>query len=415
MAQAKSQTARKAPSPFKPWKLGKLKIKNRIAKAATFEGLTPGGVPGEKLAAFHERFAMGGTGIITVAYGAVNDDARTFDDQMCMKDDHVIESLKNITGRIHAHGAAASIQLAHCGMQTNYSKNSSKPFSKGASFGMNYYGLFSGIPFIRPMSEADILTIIDDYGLAAARAVEAGFDIIELHMGHGYLFSQFLCPAVNKRKDRWGGSIENRSRFARMAIQKVRDEIGPDVPIIVKMNVADGFKGGLSNEDAIEAAKMVDQEGAASMIVLTGGFSSKNPMYFFRGKSPIKPLIKMQKSLIKRLVYTLAARNFPDMPFEELYFLEQAKRIKDAVSLPVGLVGGVKSLSSFHKVMEEGFASIVLGRALIHEPDLPDQYAAGTKEVSGCISCNRCVAHIDADEGVICPLTKEELEAQAAA
>lgn len=413
MAAKRTTPATKVPSPFKPWKLGKLKIKNRIAKAATFEGLTGGGVPGEKFAEFHERYAAGGSGIVTVAYGAVNSDARTFDDQMCMKDDHVIESLKKVTARIKSHGAAASIQLAHCGMQTNFAGNSTKPFSKGASYGLNLYGLFSGIPFIRPMSDADILTIIDDYGSAAARAVEAGFDIIELHMGHGYLFSQFLCPAVNKRKDRWGGSIENRSRFARMAIQKVREMIGPDIPVIVKMNVTDGFKGGLTNEDAIEAAEMVDQEGAASMIVLTGGFSSRNPMYFFRGQSPIKPLIKMQKSFIKRMVYTLAARNFPDMPFEEMYFMEQAKRIKDAVSLPVGLVGGVKSLSSFNKVMEEGFATIVLGRALIREPDLPTLYATGKKEESSCISCNRCVAHIDADEGVICPLTKDELEQAA--
>lgn len=405
-----------APSPFEPWKLGGLKIKNRLIKTATFEGLTPGGVVSDKFGDFHERFAAGGVGVVTVAYGAVNDDARTFDDQMCMKDDAVIDALKKVTKRIHKHGASASIQLAHCGMQTKYSGLSSKPFSKSAKWGINPYGLFSGIPFVKPLSEAEILQIVDDYGEAAARAVEAGFDIIELHMGHGYLFSQFLSPGSNRRRDKFGGDVEGRSLFARLAIKKVRERVGPKVPIFVKLNVKDGYEGGLSNEEAIEAAKLVEADGAASMLVLTGGFSSKNPMYLFRGKSPIKPMVKMQKTFVNRLVYTLAARNFPDMEFKEMYFLENAKKIKAALSgLPVCLVGGVKSLSSYHTIMEEGFDAISLGRALIHEPNLPNLYASGEKETSGCISCNRCVAHIDADDGVICPMIRdEELAAQAA-
>ena len=403
----------KSADPFSPWTLNKLGLKNRIIKTATFEGLAPDGAPGEKLAAFHERFAEGGSGVVTVAYGAVNNDARTFDDQMCMQDDHVIKALKNVTERIHNHGASASIQLAHCGMQTKYSKLSSKYFSKGASYGINTYGLFAGIPFIKPLTEAEIIQIADDYASSAVRAVEAGFDIIELHMGHGYLFSQFLCPAVNRRKDKFGGSIENRARFPLMAVRKVREAIGPDIPIFVKLNVRDGFEGGLSVEESLEVAKMVEADGAASLLVLTGGFSSKNPMYLFRGKSPIKPLIKMQKSFINKLIYTLAARNFPDMPFKEMYFLENAKKIRAEIKMPIALVGGIKSLSSFYKTIEEGFDAIVLGRALINQPDLPKLYTNKEAEVSNCISCNRCVAHIDADDGVVCPLLTDETQAVA--
>ncbi len=400
-------------NPFSNWSLNKVELKNRIIKTATFEGLAPAGMPGEKLAKFHERFAEGGSGIVTVAYGAVNNDARTFDDQMCMLDDDVINQLKNVTAGIHKHGAAASIQLAHCGMQTKYSKLSSKYFSKGASYGINAYGLFAGIPFVKPLTESEIEQIVADYATSAQRAVEAGFDIVELHMGHGYLFSQFLCPAVNRRKDKFGGSIENRARFPLMAVRAVREAIGPDVPIIVKLNVKDGFEGGLTLEDSIQVAKMVEADGAASMLVLTGGFSSKNPMYLFRGKSPIKPLIKMQKSFINKLIYTLAARNFPDMPFKEMYFLENAKKIRAEVSMPIALVGGIKSLESFEKTMEEGFDAIVLGRALINQPDLPNLYKNKDTAVSNCISCNRCVAHIDADDGVVCPLLTEELELTA--
>ncbi len=403
----------KSADPFGSWMLNKLKLKNRIVKTATFEGLTPAGVPGDKLEAFHERYAQGGSGVITVAYGAVNNDARTFDDQMCMQDDHVIEALKKVTTRIHKHNAAASIQLAHCGMQTKYSNLSSKRFSKGASYGINTYGLFAGIPFIKPLKEAEILQIVDDYASAAKRAIEAGFDIIELHMGHGYLFSQFLCPAVNRRRDKFGGSIENRARFALMSVKKVREAIGPDVPIFVKLNVKDGFKGGLTVEDSIKVAKMIEADKAASMLVLTGGFSSKNPMYLFRGQSPIKPLIQMQKSLVNKIIYTLAARNFPSMPFKEMYFLENAKKIRAEVKMPIALVGGIKSLASFYKTMEEGFDAIVLGRALINQPNLPSIYKNKEAEVSNCISCNRCVAHIDGDDGVICPLLTDEVQATA--
>lgn len=402
-----------AKSVFEPWGLGPLTLKNRIIKAATFEGLAQGGVPDARLVNFHEKFAAGGAGVVTVAYGAVNDDARTFDHQMCMQDDRIKGVLKDVTAAIHRHGAMASLQLAHCGMQTRYSKLSTKPFSLGASWGMNPYGLFAGIPFMRPMPEAVIEQTADDYAVSAKRAVEAGFDMLELHMGHGYLFSQFMSPAYNKRRDKFGGNLENRMRFPRMAIRRVREAVGPDVPIIVKLNLQDGFEGGSTLEDCIEAARILEADGDASLLVLTGGFSAKNPMYLFRGPSAIKPLIKIQKSLVAKLVYTLAARKFPDMPFTEMFFLDDAKKVREAVNMPMALVGGIKSLANFKTVVGAGFDAVVLGRTLIHEPGLPNMYAAGEQSTSGCISCNRCVAHIDSDDGVICPVNVE-MEAEAA-
>ena len=398
--------------PFAPWTLGGLTLRNRIIKTATFEGLTPKGVPGERLARFHEKFAKGGAGVVTVAYGAVNADARTFDDQMCMRDD-VIEPLQMITERIKSHGAAASIQLAHCGFQTKYSRLSSKPFSKGPSRGINRYGLFAGIPFIKPYKKDELVNIAADYGASALRAKEAGFDLVELHMGHGYLFSQFLCLKTNKRDDEFGGSVQNRLRFPLMALRKVREALGRDMPIIVKMNVADGFKGGLTTEEAVEIAETLEKDGAASLLELSGGFSSINPMYLFRGKSPIKPLIAAQKNPVNKLIYSLAAKNFPDMPFEEMYFLERARRVRSAVKMPVGLVGGIKSLASINAAMSEGFDAAVMGRALIHEPDLINQYQAGLATQSGCISCNRCVAGIDGEDGVVCPIVQEALQEAA--
>jgi 2,4-dienoyl-CoA reductase-like NADH-dependent reductase (Old Yellow Enzyme family) len=196
-------------------------------------------------------------------------------------------------------------------------------------------------------------------------------------------------------------------RFPRLALRRVREAVGPDVPIVVKLNLQDGFEDGSTLDDCIEASKIIEQDGDASLLVLTGGFSAKSPMYLFRGPSAIKPLIAIQKNLIAKLVYTLAAKKFPDMPFKEMFFLDDAKKVREAVKMPIALVGGIKSLANFKTVMHEDFDGIVLGRTLIHEPDLPKIYETGEQSTSGCISCNRCVAHIDSDDGVICPINVE--------
>ena len=387
--------------PFSPWSLRGLELKNRFIKAATYEGHCPGGRPDRQgLSAFHEAFAKGGVGLCTVSYGSVEPGGRTFDDQMCLQDD-ILDDLKFVTDTIHRHDAKVAIQLAHCGGLSKWSGWFGKR-ARGPSPGFNAMGAFIGSPLIRALRVDELEELAENYATAAVRAVRAGFDALELHMGHGYLLSQFLCPRINRRKDDYGGSQENRARFPLHVLRAVRDAVGDAVPIIVKLNLRDGFKGGVELEDSVPFAKQLEAADADTL-VLSGGFSGRNAMYLFRGPTFVEELIKVQRRKIDKLIYRMARPSLRSMPFEELYFMKHARQVRAAVDLPLICVGGVQSLSSVHRALEETYDAVQLGRALIHDPALVNHYRDGVKTESGCTVCNLCVAEMDRD-GVKCVL-----------
>ena len=396
-----SEPSQQKINPFAPWTLRGLELKNRFIKAATFEGHCPGGRPDrEGLAAFHEAFAKGGAGLCTVSYGSVEPGGRTFDDQMCLQDD-ILDDLRYVTDKIHNHGAKAAIQLAHCGGLSKWSGWAGRR-ARGPSAGFNGMGAFIGSPLIRALKVDELTQLTEDYQNAAVRAVEAGFDALELHMGHGYLLSQFLCPSINKRKDDYGGSQENRARFPLEVLRAVREGVGNNVPIIVKMNLRDGFRGGVEIEDSVRFAKLLEANDADAL-VLSGGFSGRNAMYLFRGPTFVEELIKVQRRKIDKLIYRMARPSLRSQPFEELYFLKHARKVRAEVNLPLICVGGVQSLASVHRALEEVYDALQLGRALIHDPALVNHYRDGVKTESGCTVCNLCVAEMDRD-GVKCVL-----------
>ncbi len=399
-----SEPSQQKIDPFAPWTLRGLELKNRFIKAATFEGHCPGGRPDrEGLAAFHEAFAKGGAGLCTVSYGSVEPGGRTFDDQMCLSDD-ILDDLKYVTEKIHGQGAKASIQLAHCGGLSKWSGWSGRR-ARGPSAGFNGMGTFIGSPLIRPLKVEELKQLAEDYQNAAKRTVEAGFDALELHMGHGYLLSQFLCPRINKRQDDYGGSQENRARFPLEVLRAVREGVGNSVPIIVKMNLRDGFRGGVELEDSVRFAKQLEANDADAL-VLSGGFSGRNAMYLFRGPTFVEELIKVQRRKVDKLIYRMARPSLRSQPFEELYFLKHARKVRAEVNLPLICVGGVQSLASVHRALEEVYDALQLGRALIHDPALVDHYRDGVKTESGCTVCNLCVAEMDRD-GVKCVLNDD--------
>ena len=399
-----SDASKRQIDPFAPWTLRGLELRNRFTKAATFEGHCPGGRPHRQgLAAFHETFARGGAGLCTVSYGSVEPGGRTFDNQMCLQDD-ILDDLSYVTGKIHAHGAKAAIQLAHCGGMSKWRGWVGRR-ARGPSGAFNALGAFVGTPLTRAFKVRELEQLAEDYRSAAVRAVDAGFDALELHMGHGYLLSQFLCPAINKRKDEYGGSRENRERFPLEVLRAVREGVGDAVPIIVKLNLRDGFRGGVEIEDSVAFARQLEANDADAL-VLSGGFSSRNAMYLFRGPTFVEELIKVQRRRIDKLVYRMARPSLRSLPFEELYFLEHARKVRAAVDLPLICVGGVQSLASVHRALEEVYDAVQLGRALIHDPALVNHYRDGVKTESGCTVCNLCVAEMDRD-GVKCVLNDD--------
>jgi len=261
----------------------------------------------------------------------------------------------------------------------------------------------AGMPFARAMTEDDLTKVIEEFGTAAAMARDAGFDAVEIHLGHGYLLSQFISPATNRRRDRWGGSLDNRMRLPLAVLARVRDRVGATFPIVAKTNLRDGFRGGLEIEEAIGVVERLEGAGIDA-VVLSGGFTSRNPFYLFRGKRPLREMIEVEKSRLQKLTLRLfGARVIKEYPFQELYFLDLARRVRQAVRMPLVLLGGALSLENLETAMREGFDFVAMGRALIADPDLIGRMQRGEAPRSRCTSCNKCVAEMDRN-GVRCVL-----------
>jgi 2,4-dienoyl-CoA reductase-like NADH-dependent reductase (Old Yellow Enzyme family) len=386
---------------FTPARLGHLTLRNRVIKTATFEGMTPDGVPGDALVGHHRTLATGGVGMTTVAYGGVSERGRTFKNQLLVAAANV-PRLRALTDAVHAEGAAVSLQLAHCGFFSKHRVRDGR-WPRGPSFVPNPYGAGAGMPFARGMSEADIAEATADFARAAALTREAGFDALELHLGHGYLLSQFLSPATNRRRDRFGGSLENRLRFPLAVVEQVRAAVGPDFPILAKTNLRDGFRGGLELPDATLIARALEGAGVDAL-VLSGGFTSRTPFFLLRGGRPLAEMIEVAPSAIQKLVLRLTGPLIiRAYPFTEMFFLPEAAEVRKAVRMPLVLLGGVLSLENLERAMREGFEFVALGRALIADPDLVNRMARGEATRSRCISCNKCVAEMDRG-GVRCVL-----------
>ncbi len=254
------------------------------------------------------------------------------------------------------------------------------------------------------MSAADIERTVNDYARAASLLCRSGFDALEIHMGHGCLLSQFISPATNQRSDAYGGSFANRMRMPLQVLAAVREAVGKQVPLLAKINLGDGFDGGLDIADAVRAAQLLEA-GGIDAIVMSGGFVSRTPMYLFRGDSPLPAMIALEKNPAMHLAMRLGGRrSFQAMPFEPLYFLEQAKRVRDAVRVPLAYLGGVTSGADVEQLMGAGFDLVCIGRALLYEPQMVNRLRADPSYRSACNHCNLCVATTAAAEGTRCVL-----------
>src|SRR5450755_2137128 len=241
------------PKVFASATLGPVTLRNRIIKAATFEGVMPGGEVSDQLVEFHRLVAQGGAAMSTVAYLAVSPEGRT--DRHCLLLDQAnLPGLRRLTDAVHAEGAAAAAQVGHAGPVANSRSNRAPALSPSGGFTPMGTRLHA-------VSVEQIARITEDYRLAALQAVEAGFDAIEVHVGHNYLLSAFLSPKLNRRNDQFGGSVENRARFARQVLRAVREAVGDTVALTAKLNMADGVPGGLWLEDSLEVASLFESDG----------------------------------------------------------------------------------------------------------------------------------------------------------
>jgi 2,4-dienoyl-CoA reductase-like NADH-dependent reductase (Old Yellow Enzyme family) len=393
-------------APFSGARLGSLELKNRIIKAATYEGMSPGGVPSDRLLAFHRAIAEGGVAMTTIAYCATEADGRIHQGMMYLHEG-VADRLGTIVEAVHAAGARISGQLVHCG---NFSRNRRLQRLKrplGPSAQVNMIGIPSGVPLAGAMTLADIDHLVETFAAAASFMKRLGFDAAEIHFGHGYALSQFISPKTNHRSDAYGGSLENRMRLPLRVIEAVRNAVGADFPLLGKMSMSDGVKGGVSWEEGIEVAKILDRGGIDALIT-SAGTSSFNPMLMFHGPSIATGMIETEKNPITRLVLRwVGPVLFRDYPYRELYLLDRARRIRDAVQCRMVYIGGCSTLESIETVLGAGFDFVQLGRPLIKDPAFVRHAMADPAYENGCTHCNRCVGLIDHPDGIRCPLNDD--------
>jgi 2,4-dienoyl-CoA reductase-like NADH-dependent reductase (Old Yellow Enzyme family) len=382
---------------FSSARLGPIALRNRIVKCATNEGLSRDGLVTDRLIAWHREFAAGGVGMTTLAYCSVAAEGRTFRHQLWMREE-ALPGLRRFTEAIHTAGARAAVQLGHAGWFASPRATGQAPLGPSRQFSPHAQA------FARAMRADDFARVRREFAAATTLARAAGFDAVEVHVGHGYLLNQFLSPYNNRRRDGYGGSLEHRARFPREVLGAVREAAGADVAVYAKLNMDDGFRGGLTVDEGIEVARWLEADGAVDALQLTGGHTTRTPFYLMRGDVPLAGMIANQKHWAPRLGMRLFARIFlRAYAFEEAYFLPLARRFRAALSLPLMLLGGVNRLDTMERSVAEGFDFLALGRALIRDPDLIARMRRGELAEGRCTHCNECVVEMER-EGTRCVL-----------
>jgi len=367
--------------------LGPLTLRNRIIKSATFEGATPRGEVTDRLVEFHRQVAAGGVAMSTVAYCAVSPGGRVHRHCLVLDDDTGV-ALRRVTAAVHAEGAAACAQIGHAGLVADARSNGTRSVAPSRRFSPPAKG------FVPAATPGDLERVPDEFARAARNAVNAGFDAVEVHLGHGYLLSSFLSPKLNRRRDAYGGDLAGRARLPREVVRAVRDAVGPAVAVTAKFNMADGVEGGLWLEESLEVARLLQDDGALDALELTAGSSLENAMYFFRGDVPLAEMLQTQPAYVRPMMRLVAPKLFPYYPFEEAFLLPFARQFRAALDLPLIYLGGVNTLDTVAQVLGEGFAFVAMARALLREPDLVKRWDKGDRNDGLCVHCNKCMPTI---------------------
>jgi len=379
---------------FSPAQLGPITLRNRVVKAATFEARTPGALVSDDLIDFHRATATGGVGMTTVAYCAVSRGGRTDDSALWMRPE-AVPGLRRLTEAVHAEGAAVSAQIGHAGPVANARSNKAVALAPGRFFNP------LSMRFARQATRADIDAVISAHAAAVRHAVDAGFDAVEVHLGHNYLASSFLSPLLNRRTDEFGGSLQNRAKVARGILRAVRREVESNgratIAVTAKLNMSDGVRGGISIEESLQTARWLQDDGCLDALELTAGSSLVNPMYLFRGDAPIKEFAEAFKPPLRWGMRMTGTRFLRKYPYRDTFLLRDAEQFRRELTMPLILLGGITDRDAMDRAMAAGFDFVAMGRALLAEPALINRIQAdgpSNSVRSLCDHCNKCMPTI---------------------
>jgi len=349
-----------------------LTLPNRFVRSATWEGMAgDDGSVTPQLMDTMRALAQGEVGLIISGHTYVSREGQAGLKQLGVYDDSLLGGLTAMATAVHDAGGRICLQLAHAGDQAN----------TGLS-GLNAVGPVAqareGQKPCDALDAAGRKRVVQAFAAAAKRAKAAGFDAVQVHCAHGYLVSEFLSPAWNTRTDEYGGSLENRARLALEVVAAVREAVGPDYPVLAKLNGADYVENGFSPEDAAAVAAMLEKAGVDAL-ELSGGARQAGEKLMPARKGAIKP-----KS-------------------GEVYHREAARLVREKTSLPLMLVGGIRSYEVAQDLVASGAVDYIsLCRPLICEPDLVKRWREGDRKPALCVSDNACYGPGFAGEGIRC-------------
>lgn len=372
---------------FTPARLGPITLRNRVIKAATFEGRTPDALVTDDLIEFHREVAAGGVGMTTVAYCAVAPGGRTDRHQIWLRPE-AVPGLRKLTEAVHGEGAAASAQIGHAGPVANAASNQAPALAPSRMLSP------LSMRMMRSPDEKGIRALVAAHAGAAKLAEEAGFDAVEIHFGHNYLVSSFLSPKLNRRGDRYGGSLANRARLAREIAAAVREAVGGRLAVTAKLNMEDGVRGGLTVPESLQVAAWLEADGTLDALELTAGSSLLNPMLLFHGDAPRESFADVLP-VPARWGFRMVGKAFlKEYPYREAYLLERARHFRRELSMPLILLGGITNLDTMRLARAEGFEFVAMGRALLREPNLLRRIQSDASTRSACVHCNECMPTI---------------------
>jgi len=361
---------------FESTSLNSMTLKNRFVRSATWEGMAAeDGSCTPQLRDLMAQLAQGDVGLIISSYSYVLPEGKVRIGQLGIYKDEHISGLREITQDAHRYGSRIAVQLVHGGV-----------FSDAAFTGRIPLGP-SHVPNLvesphEEMSIAYIEGVVEAFGQAARRAKEAGFDAVQVHGAHGYLHSQFLSPAFNRRTDAYGGSLENRARVLLETLKAIRASVGPDFPVLIKMNCLDFLDGGLALEESLQVGDLLERQGIDA-IELSGGTTISGKL------GPVRSGVKTEK--------------------QEAYFRAEAKAFKERVQVPLMLVGGIRSFQTAEQLIEEGYADYIsMSRPFVREPDLVKRWGSGDRRKARCISDSRCRDAAFSGEGIYCVVEQKK-------
>jgi 2,4-dienoyl-CoA reductase-like NADH-dependent reductase (Old Yellow Enzyme family) len=364
---------------FEKTAIGSMELANRFVRSATWEGLAgTDGTCSQGLIDVTAGLAEGGVGMIITGHAYVSPEGQAGPWQIGVHSDAMLPGLTRMAAAVHHGGGKLALQIAHAGCYG---------FASGS--GIEAVGPSPGIagktPSCRELTQAEIDAICAAFGKAAGRAKAAGFDAVQIHAAHGYLLSEFLSPFFNQRTDEYGGCIENRARIVLEVLESVRNAVGQEYPVLIKLNSQDFIDGGLSVDDMLAIAALLEQAGVDA-VEMSGGTIYASGEY----------------SAIRSGVLARAE--------DEVYYRHAAARFKAALSVPLMLVGGIRSLEVAEALVGAGVADYIsLCRPLIREPGLIKRWASGDRRKAGCLSENACFGPLMKGEGLCCPIKKGQV------